>query len=135
MGLRAMEEVRFARGTARIRRWCSVEHRVIDWASHSPFPGESEVVIMIAVVTEEMHRSDRTSDLNGLRASLGWHRQLFSARAKWRSSSSACGSVLKKGLTPPTLSEMPDFANIQFAILGSCPLYVRRSVQCLPLSN
>jgi hypothetical protein len=32
---------------------------------------------MIAVVTEEMHRSDRNSDLNGLRASLGWHWQLF----------------------------------------------------------
>jgi hypothetical protein len=32
---------------------------------------------MIAVVTEEMHGSDRNSDLNGLRASLGWHSQLF----------------------------------------------------------
>src|SRR5262252_7875199 len=64
MGLRAMQEVRFARGTARKSRWCAVEHRVIDWASHSPFHGESEVVIMIAVVTEEMHGSDRQSDLN-----------------------------------------------------------------------
>ena len=31
MGLQAMEEVRFARGTARTSRWCEVEHRVIDW--------------------------------------------------------------------------------------------------------
>src|SRR5215467_9934565 len=35
MGLRAMEEVRFVRGTARKSRWCEVDHRVIDWASHS----------------------------------------------------------------------------------------------------
>ena len=38
-----------------------IKHRVIDWASHSPFSGESEVVIMIAVVTEEMDGSDRHS--------------------------------------------------------------------------
>src|SRR5215475_9658369 len=43
----------------------------------------------------------------------------FSARAKWRSSSSACGSVLKKGLTPPTLSEMPGFINCRVAIVES----------------
>ena len=30
MGLRASEKVRFARGPARNRRWCAVEHRVID---------------------------------------------------------------------------------------------------------
>ena len=36
MGLRAVEKVRFARGTARTSRWCAVEHRVIDWASRSP---------------------------------------------------------------------------------------------------
>ena len=53
------EEVRFARGTARKSPWCAVEHRVIDWASRSPLTGEFEVVIMIAVVTEEMHGSDR----------------------------------------------------------------------------
>ena len=35
MGLRAVEKVRFARGTARKSRWCAVEHRVIDWASRS----------------------------------------------------------------------------------------------------
>ena len=35
MGLRAVEKVRFARGTARKSPWCAVEHRVIDWASRS----------------------------------------------------------------------------------------------------
>src|SRR5215831_7228535 len=35
MGLSAVEQVRFARRTARTSRWCSVEHRVIDWASCS----------------------------------------------------------------------------------------------------
>jgi hypothetical protein len=35
MGLSAVEQIRFARRTARNRRWCSVEHRVIDWASCS----------------------------------------------------------------------------------------------------
>ena len=35
MGLRAVEKVRFARGTARTSPWCVVEHREIDWASRS----------------------------------------------------------------------------------------------------
>ena len=35
MGLRAVEKVRFARGTARKSPWCVVEHREIDWASRS----------------------------------------------------------------------------------------------------
>ena len=61
MGLRASQEVRFARGPARTRRWCAVEHRVIDWAARSSFTEEFEVVIMIKVVTEEMHGSDRVS--------------------------------------------------------------------------
>ena len=39
MGLRADEEVRFARGTTRTSPWCAVEHRVIDWASRSPSRG------------------------------------------------------------------------------------------------
>src|SRR5271167_3388173 len=39
MGLRAVEKVRFARGTARNRRWCAVDHRVIDWVSRSPSRG------------------------------------------------------------------------------------------------
>jgi hypothetical protein len=58
MGLRASEKVRFARGPARNRRWCAVEHRVIDWAARSSFTEEFEVVIMIEVVTEEMHGSN-----------------------------------------------------------------------------
>ena len=50
MGLPAVEQVRFARRTARKSRWCSVEHRVIDWAScSSSYKEEFEVVIMIAV--------------------------------------------------------------------------------------
>jgi hypothetical protein len=56
--LRAVDKVRFARGTTRNRRWCAVEHRVIDGASRSPFAGEFELVIMIESVTEEMHGSD-----------------------------------------------------------------------------
>src|ERR1700722_11639832 len=58
MGLRASQEVRFARGQARTRRWCAVKHRVTDWAARSCFTEEFEVVIMIKVVTEEMHGSD-----------------------------------------------------------------------------
>src|SRR5580700_9351370 len=61
VGLRASEKVRFARGPARNRPWCAVQHRVIDWAARSPFAGEFEVVIMIAGATEEMHGSDRVS--------------------------------------------------------------------------
>jgi hypothetical protein len=33
---------------------CAVEHRDNDWASRSPMEGESEEVIMIEGVTEEM---------------------------------------------------------------------------------
>ena len=38
-GLRAVAEVRFARGTARKSRWCASAHRVIEWASRSPSTG------------------------------------------------------------------------------------------------
>ena len=58
MGLRAVEKVRFARGTARKSRWCEAKHRVIDWASRSSFTEEFEVEIMIEGVTEEMHGSN-----------------------------------------------------------------------------
>src|SRR5262249_13153302 len=98
MGLRAGETVRFARGTARKSPWCALEHREIDWASRSSFREESEVVIMIAGVTEEMHGSDRDPDLKRLRASLGWY-GTYSTTAKWRSSPSASGSPLEKSLT------------------------------------
>jgi hypothetical protein len=39
MGLRAVEKVQFARGTARKSPRCAVEHRVIDWASRSTSRG------------------------------------------------------------------------------------------------
>src|SRR5438477_9813434 len=52
-----MRKVRFARGRSRTSPGCVVDHRRNDWASHSPH-GESEVVIMIAVVIEEMVGSD-----------------------------------------------------------------------------
>src|SRR5580704_1902004 len=49
MGLRAVEKVRFARGTTRKSRWCAVDHRVTDWVSRSSSCDEEfEVVIMIA---------------------------------------------------------------------------------------
>ncbi len=35
MELRSVKEVRFARGQARNKRWCAVEHREIDWAARS----------------------------------------------------------------------------------------------------
>src|SRR6266702_3409915 len=35
MGLRTSCKVWFARGQARNRRWCAVEHREIDWAARS----------------------------------------------------------------------------------------------------
>ncbi len=62
---------------------------------------------MIKVVTEEMHGSDRVPDLNTdcERALVG--HGTFSTRAKWRSSTSACSSMLEKYLTAPTLLEMP----------------------------
>jgi hypothetical protein len=41
MGLRAVEKVQSARGTARNRRWCAIEHRVIDGAARSPSRGSS----------------------------------------------------------------------------------------------
>src|SRR5208283_3853523 len=42
MGLRAVEKLRFARGTTRKSRWCAVQHRVIDWVSRSPSRGSSK---------------------------------------------------------------------------------------------
>ena len=38
----AIYAVRFARGTARISRWCAAEHRVIDWASRSSIARSSK---------------------------------------------------------------------------------------------
>jgi len=47
------------RGTARKSPWCAREHRAIDWGIPLLLTEEFEVVIMIAVATEEMHGSDR----------------------------------------------------------------------------
>src|ERR1035437_8774802 len=70
------------------------------------FTGEFEVVIMIEVVTEEMHGSDWVLDLKGLCASLGWYGNA-STRAKWRALRSARVSTPTKCLTQSTLSETP----------------------------
>src|SRR5215475_9760522 len=106
MELPASYEIRFARGTARTSLWCAVEHRVIDWAFHSLFHGESEVVIMIAVVESKrcMGRIE-TSDLKLITSEPMVGKAKHSTRAKWRSSLSACRGVEKKGLTEPVLLE------------------------------
>jgi hypothetical protein len=58
---------------------------------------------MVEVAIEEMVGSDR-SPPERLRASLGDGFDVFSARAKWRSSQSPRGGVSQLRLTPPTLS-------------------------------
>ncbi len=63
MELRAGTKVRFARGTARKSPWCAREHRAIDWGVPLLLTEEFELVIMIEVAIEEMHGSDRYSDL------------------------------------------------------------------------
>jgi hypothetical protein len=70
-----------------------------------PFAGEFEVVIMIAVVIEEIVGSHRVPDRNDCERALVGTRKP-STRAKWLSSRVHAGSVLKKCLTPPTLFEM-----------------------------
>src|SRR5437667_3682068 len=77
MGLRADEEVRFARGRARTSPGCVVDHRRNDWASHSPH-GEFEVVIMIEVVIEEMVGSDRVPDRKDYERAFDWKAQTIS---------------------------------------------------------
>ena len=57
--VRAVKKVLFARGTTWKSPWCEVKHRAMDWAARSSFTEEFEVVIMIEVVTGEMHGSDR----------------------------------------------------------------------------
>jgi hypothetical protein len=42
MGLRTAEEVRRARGVARVSLWCAVDHRPVDWAPRSSVEEESE---------------------------------------------------------------------------------------------
>jgi hypothetical protein len=58
MGLRAGEQIRSARGTARTSPWCAVEHREIDWGVPLLFTEEFELRIMVEVAIEEMHGSD-----------------------------------------------------------------------------
>jgi hypothetical protein len=58
MELSATLKVRFARGTARKRPWCEIDHRHIDWASRSPRQGEFEIVIMVDRAIGEMVGSD-----------------------------------------------------------------------------
>ncbi len=52
-----VDKVRFARGRVRLRPWCEVNHRPLDWTSRS-LRREFEVVIMIDVATGEMVGSD-----------------------------------------------------------------------------
>jgi hypothetical protein len=71
------------------------------------FTEEFEVVIMIELVTEEMHGSDRNADLKLITSEPTVGKAKLSPRAKWRSVLSACRSALKKTLTAPALSETP----------------------------
>jgi hypothetical protein len=57
MGLRAGEQIRSARDSP-ISPWCAVKHRAIDWGVPLLLTEEFELVIMIEVVTKEMHGSD-----------------------------------------------------------------------------
>ena len=59
-------------------------------------------------------------------ASLGWN-STSSARPKWRSSLSARGSVLKKSLTPPTLSEKGFINNYLCFGLDASVIAIRRT--------
>ena len=112
MGLRAVEKVRFARGTARTSPGCAVEHRVIDWASRSSSRGV-RTAIMIDVVTEEMHGSDRVPDLKNdcERALVGSAHLQLERNGALRS---ARASAPQKCLTLPTLLERRFFANSDF---------------------
>lgn len=42
MGLRAVDQARFARGTAQTSPWCAEEHREIDWTSRSSSPSSKQ---------------------------------------------------------------------------------------------
>src|SRR5258708_22176583 len=98
MGLRAVEKVRFAPGTARKSRWGEVKHRVIYWASRSPLRG----------VRSSNH--DRRCDRRDAWVELSFRPETItsgplvgmaepSTRAKWRALRSARSSTLKKCLT------------------------------------
>jgi hypothetical protein len=61
---------------------------------------------MVDVVIEEMVGSDRVRSAAIAKRALEMGLAIFSARAKWRSSSSARESVRSTNLTKPTLLEM-----------------------------
>jgi transposase len=50
MGLRTVFAIRFARGAARSRLWCEVDHRDTDWDALLPYPREFEEVVMVEIV-------------------------------------------------------------------------------------
>jgi hypothetical protein len=59
-----------------------------------------------------MHGSDRVPDLNDYEASLGWH-GTFSARAKWRSSPSACRSVLRVRVSDGKVEQLASLRTVR----------------------
>jgi hypothetical protein len=79
------------------------KHREIDWGVPPLLTEEFEVVIMIAVATEEMHGSDRYSDLKRITSEPGLVGQCWwatsSVRAKWGSVMRAGDNVGKEYLT------------------------------------
>src|SRR5579864_2749363 len=99
MGLRAVKKVRFARGQARNRRWCAVEHRVIDWAARSTFTGG----VRSSNHDRGCDRRDAwvgpSSEPELIKSEPMVGMALISTRAKWRSSLSGWSSVGKKYLT------------------------------------
>ena len=98
--------VRFARGTARYRTWCGVEHRPLDGASRS-LRRESEEVIVVEILIEEMFRSGRNRPRDyetSVVVDAEFNKTNKATRtSEWR-------VVLKKSLTGSTLLEMSDKA-------------------------
>jgi hypothetical protein len=98
-GAPARREDRQSRhGTGR----CAVEHRAIDWASRSPSRGVRTRNHDRSCDRRDAWVESKISDLQLITtpALVGdwWGFEPFSARAKWRSSTSACGGVLEKVL-------------------------------------
>src|SRR5579871_989306 len=76
---------------------------------------------MIAVADRRDACVGLSPDLKRLRSEPTVGKAEPSTRAKWRSSTSARRSVLRKNLTPPTLSERRCYANYRF-VPGSSDL-------------
>lgn len=68
-------------------------------------------MILIAVAIEECMGRTEFLTWNDYERAWDWY-GTYSTRAKWRSSPSACGSVLKKCLTHSALSGTPDFVQL-----------------------